>query len=343
MEDLLSLMTLDIFPLNLFAMIFVRTFFLVSIFSLLAAVPIEAAEEDREATPIASPMAMEDDSSEPLEADSYLEGTRETVSTRVLRLADSIDSLFGDKRADDIRNTSTLRVSQVYFLKDGTGGLNDISITLNLFLPNLKKIEKAFNDKINSFGKQESSEGLSPVVAAERSAWTFNQEAGIVVANPFNYFGRARLRRDFLASFFVNSFYEQVGWSRRDEWEEKTSLYSDYAIHRDLLFRFVNEKDWAMTNKVVRSTHGPALIQKLSDISAVSYDMRLNTVLESNGFIQDRLSLSALYRTQLPVAWIYLDLSPEIAWERQTNLRPMYNFYLRFEAVFGDKPKLGEL
>lgn len=272
-------------------------------------------------------------------AEKYIEETQKNVSQRVLRLADSIDSFFGDKRSDDQKNTSTFRISQRYFHKDGVTGGEDISATLNLHLPNLEKMEEDFKEKFRSKTKSEDGtdtvEDEIPEEEKEVSPWSLNQESGIVVANPLNYFARLRLRRDFVTDLFVHSFYEQVGWSKANEWEEETSLNSDYAISRDLLFRFSNIKYWAMTNHNFSTSHGPSILQKLTDIAAISYDFRVNTVVENDALYGDSMRLSSLYRTQLPIGWIYLDLNPEIAWERATNFRVQYNFYLRLELVFG--------
>lgn len=274
---------------------------------------------------------------EVLTAEEYLEETRQTVSSRVLRLADSIDTLFGDKRVDDQKNKSTLRVSQRYFHKDGVTGGENISATLNLHLPNLQKIEQKIKDKFKPKARpSEGGEGEGVGKPEEVSPWSFNQESGVVIANPINYFARLRLRRDFIQEKFVHSFYEQVGWSRVNEWEEETSFTSDYALGRSLLVRFVNVKSWAITNDVLGSSHGPSLLQQLNDKAAISYDLRINTLEEDHALYGESVTLSSLYRTQLPIGWIYMDVTPEIAWERKTNFRVQYNFYIRFELVFGD-------
>lgn len=270
---------------------------------------------------------------------AYIEETQKNVSTRVLRLADQIDSFFGDKRADDKNNTSTLRVSQRYYVKDGMTGAEDISATLNLYLPNLESIRDNLEKKLTPEEKKDEEDGVDEGAPKEENPWTLNQESGVVVANPINYFARLRLRRDFLADKFIHSFYEQVGWSKRNEWEEQTSLTSDYAINRELLFRFINQKDWAMTNNLLGTTHGPSLLQQISDTDAISYDFRFNTLFEGDALYGNRVSLSSLYRTQTSIKWIFLELNPEIAWERETHFHVQYNFYLRIELVFGNPRK----
>lgn len=270
----------------------------------------------------------------------YLEETRQILSDRVLRLADSIDSLFGDKRADDKKNKSTLRVTQRFFTKDGVTGGEDIQATLNLYLPNLKQLETRMKEKFADTFDSKSDEETEPVDEAvveqkEPNPWSLNQENGVILANPIDYFARLRLRRDFLSKTFSNSFYVQVGWSKKSEWEEVNSLTSDYALSRNLLFRFVNEVDWGMTNNSLGSVHGPSLIHQISTTEAISYDLRLSNLLEGHIIYSDRASLGSTYRRLLPNGWIFIELNPELAWERGTHFRPLYNFFVKFEFLFG--------
>lgn len=271
--------------------------------------------------------------------EKYLEETRQVLSHRVLRLADSIDSLFGDKRADDKRDQSTLRVSQRFYTKDGVPGSEDISATLNLYLPNLKRIENRLRDKLAETFESEKSNTPNGEVAKvsekEKNHWSLNQESGLVLAIPVNYFARLRLRRDFLTNVFINSFYMQVGWSKSNEWEEVNSLNSDYALSRNLLFRFVNEIDWGMTNNSLSSGHGPSIIHEISKTEAISYNLRLNNALEGHTIYSNRASLGSTYRRLLPNGWVFLELNPEIAWERTTEFHPLYNFFVKVEFVFG--------
>ncbi|MGZ3769443.1 MAG: hypothetical protein ACXVCP_13040 [Bdellovibrio sp.] len=269
--------------------------------------------------------------------ETYVEDTRKILTSQVLGLANRLDSLFGDKRADDIRDKSTLRVSQRFFTKDGVTGGEDIQATLNLYLPNLKRweerIKKKFADTVET--AQTSSTGAANNSPKEESPWNFNEESGIILAAPLDYFSRLRLRREFVSPLFVHSFYVQVGWSKRNEWQEVNSLTTGWSISKDLLFRFVNEVDWGMTDKSLGSVHGPSLIKQISGTEAISANLRLNTVLQGHDFYSDRASLFSVYRRLLPNGWIFLELNPEIAWEAGTNFRPLYNFFVKFEFVFG--------
>lgn len=272
---------------------------------------------------------------------SYLEQTRAVVSQNVIRLSDSIDSLFGNTPYEDRYNSSTLHVSQTLNMKNGVPGADSLEASLNLDLPNLKKLEGRIRDYFLSSEEKQAQTGSIDPEDEELSRWDFNQESGVVVAFPVDYFLRLRARREILTGRFVHSFYQQVGWSKSKEWESKTSLTSDSALNRYLLFRFINDFNWAMTNNELGLSQGPSLIYQISNTSAISYDFRYGTAIEANAFLTDRLILGAVYRQETPLQWVYMSVNPEIAWERGTNFRPLYNLYLTFDFVFGKRDEKG--
>ena len=68
----------------------------------------------------------------------------------------------------------------------------------------------------------------------------------------------------------------------------------------------------------------------------MSYDARFFTLEENHLLYGEKLSVGTTYRSRLPVGWIYMDINPELAWERQTGFVPLYNLFFRIELVFGN-------
>lgn len=268
---------------------------------------------------------------------SYIEQTRTVVSENVIRLSDSIDSLFGNTQYEDRYNSSTLHVSQTVHMKDGLPGADSLEASLNLDLPNLRNLEDRVRDYFLSKDQENAPTETGDPENEEPELWNFNQESGVIVAFPLDYFARLRARRQMFTGRFAHSFYQQVGWAKSREWESKTSLTSDTALNRYLLFRFINDLNWAMTNNVLGTSQGPSIIYQISDSRGISFDFRYFTAIEANSFLTDRLILGSVYRQETPLQWVYMSVNPEIAWERGSNFRPLYNLYLTFEFVFGKK------
>lgn len=269
---------------------------------------------------------------------AYLENTHQLLTSRVIRLSESVDSLFGNPRADDARNTSTLRVSQTYYVSNGELGADSLSTSLNLYLPNFQEWEKSLREKY--FSRPQREDGmLGPGEEEPQRYWDLNTEAGIVATIPINYFAKLRLRRNFLMGVFENSFYQEFRWSKKDEWEETTSLTTDYAFNRELLFRFINEATWEMTNEQFGTHHGPSLIRTITADSALSLDFRFHTKVEGSSLYGDSLVLSSTYTQRTGIDWIYLKTTPEVAWARQEGFAPIVTLYIKVDLIFGDAGK----
>lgn len=315
------------------------------LFCLFLAIPVYAEEPQN---PLPEPVSEEAPAESPKPGvvqeslntgREYLEDTRAGLTSRVIRLSESVDALFGNTRADDARNTSTLRVSETYYVRDGDLGSEDISTSLNLYLPNFQKWEKSIREKYFTRDRSREEGEQDPNQEQAQRYWDLNTEAGLVVTIPVNYFVKLRLRRNFLMGIFENSFYQEFRWSKKDEWEETTSLTTDYAFNRDLLFRFINEANWAMTNERFGTRHGPSLIQTFTADSALSYDFRFNTKMEGYSLYGDSLVLSSTYTQRTSIDWIYLKTTPEISWGRKDDFAPVMTLYLKVDLIFGDDGK----
>ncbi len=274
--------------------------------------------------------------------EGYLEGSYAIVSRRVIRLANKVDSVFGDKRAVDEYDGSSLRIAQeVDYSKSGfkTG---DLSVSLNLKLPNLDSIgeeirKKVWDEPIHYLNENEAPDNaeITKRQFKEENPWEFNQESGVRASIPIGYFAQLRARKNFLTAPFVHHYLMQVGWDSKLEWEQKMSLTSDFAINRDLLFRFLNEENWAMTNHEVGTIHGPSILQQINDKTALSYDARILFKWQGDNLYVDNYTVGAAYRIALASRRIFLEFKPVLSFPKETNHAMGWNIYMSFELLFG--------
>lgn len=278
------------------------------------------------------------------EADDPSKGVLERsyfgISKRVVNLANSVDSIFGDRRATDEYDGSTLRVTQGATVAESGFSTNDLSLSLNLQLPNLQKMEKRMREKLSQdLGGEKveaaEEETAQEIFKRENAVWDFNQESGIRTRWPPSYFSQVRARRNFLTVAVVHHVLLQLGWDSESEWEQKNQLLSDYAISKGLLFRFLNESNWAMTNHIFGTIHGPSLIQQIDDSSAISYDARLLTKWEGDNWYINNYTLGSTYRKALSGRRMFIELKPELSWPKIDGHLFNWNFYISFELLFG--------
>lgn len=282
---------------------------------------------------VAAPTAEAEEKEVAADAD-YVDISRDIITENVQYLGDKIDSIFGDSRTDDTANESTLRLKQQYFWIDGNTGSFDLEASLNLKLPNLEKREEQLRKTV--FPEEKPAPNKKSVKKKkDEKKWLFSQESGVRFSFPLNYFIRARLRREFKLGIFVNYFYEQVGWDSERQWEEKTSLTSDYEIRPHLLFRIINEADWGMTYGLFGTTHGLSLLTDFSEQTAFSVDGRFFTKLEGNRLYEERYSFGTSIRHALNNGWMFLEITPAFFYDRVNNFEGKPGIFASLELAFG--------
>ncbi len=280
------------------------------------------------------------------------EKVQEGVSKRVVSLANQLDSFFGAKRADDEKNGSTLRLTPTYRVSEYNTPVNEFEIRLNLKFLNLEKEGKAIEEKLFSHPEEPEDEldyksaGLTESeydkeqarirLLREQWGWNYNLENRIIVKTPLAFFSKFRIRKNFQGSPFVHRFYNEFGWASDTYWQELASFSSDYDLTKSMLFRFNNELNWLFYTNAISTSHGPSLIQNLSKQASISYDARINGVIERFDWTLDSYGPSITYRQQLENKWIFYELSPAITFSRVNNFKRALSFFIKFEFVFGD-------
>ena len=288
-------------------------------------------------TPV-SPPQVPQTPSEPLidQAAQYLQGSQESISDRVIILANDVDLLFGNQRALDEYYNSSLHVTQKFYANSVASGSYDIQTNLNLSLPNWKDTEQRIQRWWN--GEESTDQQVSKKEYKELNPWTFNDGIGLRFSRPLAYNLNARLSKDFLIGPTVSHFYEQLSWDSDNLWQEVTSLTNDYALDKKLLFRFLNEADWNISNLQFNSYHGPSLIYTINKVSLTSFDLRLITATENNNFYTDSYTAGITYRTSLhPLDWMFVQITPELSWPRQEHFTSVWTIYVTLDVVFGSR------
>ncbi|WP_142695248.1 hypothetical protein [Bdellovibrio sp. NC01] len=289
--------------------------------------PVDTEPEDFEKEPEPAKPLIE-------RAADYLQGPQEGMSDRVIVLANEVDRLFGTTRALDEYYESSLRIYQTSYVNSKGSGSYDISTNLNLSLPNWKDTEKKFQNWWN--GPQDDEGKVTQKEFKEANPWEFNQGVNLRFSRPVAYGALARVSKNFLTGDVVNHFYQQVGWDSDRLWESVTSLTNDYALDRKLLFRFLDEADWGISDEKFNSYHGPSLIYTINRVSLTSFDLRLITIIEDNNLYTDNYTAGITYRTAvLPLNWLFVQITPELSWPRREHFTATWTMYFEIEIVFG--------
>jgi hypothetical protein len=277
------------------------------------------------------------------EAAAYLKSSKEGISERVIILANEIDALFGNTRALNEYYSSTFVITQKSYLNTLGSGSYDIQSTLDLSLPNLRYTEERIRRWWSGLGgteaeKEKEKKKVSKAEFKELNPWEFNQGSGARLSRPPAFNIHARASKNFLSKHFVHHFMEQVNWDSELLWQETTSLNSDFGLSEKLLFRFLNQADWGISDNKFGTTHGPSLIYSIDKVSATSFDIRMFNWTEENRLYLQKYTAGLTYRTNLhPLDWFFVQITPELSWPRTEDFRSVWTIYLTLDVVFGNK------
>lgn len=296
----------------------------------------QASEEKNEKN------TLNDDSQNILEQTEilYPEEFGSDLSSQVLTLSNRLDSFFGEPRADDEKNGSTLKLSPaIKFYADQSSEF-ELGVNLNLKLKNLeKKAEqwaKNIQEKFFDENDNKTSE-LNSGPVDENQRWYFNLENKLV-SRPAIYFGiKFRARRNIIQELFVHHISFEGGWDSEYYWHQISVLHSDIQIRENILFRFVNEAGLFFTQDRVITTHGPSLLQTINQYNSISYNARVYFDRVNNSIEHLNSTINVDFRNGTPTKKIYLDIVPEFSYPRINNYKEVKSIFLRLEYVFGDR------
>jgi hypothetical protein len=263
------------------------------------------------------------------------------VGNNVNLLANRLDSFFANQRADDELGRSVIRVRNINQFRDREESDTRNEFRLNLRLPNLEdrfKLKWFQSDKKEPLNPEERKARELEIsnVSKLETKWMFRADAGVNVAIPPVVFTRARLRKNTETGEFIHRFVEELAWfSNQDGLYNRISLDSDYTVSDDVLFRFINFKEWRITSKNFVTSHGPTLLQKLSEKDGISYSFIVSSTIAEGTWFMANYGPSIGYRRNVYRNWLFMDVNPGLDFPKNYSFRRTPYLIVRLEALFG--------
>lgn len=274
-----------------------------------------------------------------------LESTQSLFGFQANTVANRLDLFFADQRADDELARSRFRVRQRYEVRERALLTDDFQLRMNIRMPKLQekfKFEwmgnkKKKKDKERDKEKEKAKSGATEELAQNElnKEWQFRADIGVNASIPPKVFSRARLRKNMTSGDIIHRFVEEIAWYSDRDWEQNTAFDSDLPLDDERLLRFRNVADWKVTRKDFKTSHGPALIQRISDNDAFSIGAGIATLVIDGSWYVDNYNVAATYRRNLYKQWIYIDVTPGIDFPKIWSFRRTPFIAVQLEALFG--------
>ena len=269
------------------------------------------------------------------------EDLREDLGDSVNGFANSIDSYFGDIRADDERSGSTMRITPNWNVSEFATPQTAVDVRLNLKLKNLEQFGQDINDKIFGPAAPENKAAqkkdiFGNDVSADNWNWNRSIETHAAGLAPPNYGILVRFRKNYQTAQMVHRFWWSTGWQSDVLWENNANFSSDYKINKRWLLRLFNQWTWNMSSSLQTTSHGPSFFQTISDNLSMSYDLRFNMQIIASSWDLNNYGASMTMRRRLSNRWMYLTITPGINFAYVNSFQRALSFFAGLEMVFGD-------
>lgn len=265
-----------------------------------------------------------------------LDSTQELLGYNINRVANRLDMFFADQRADDELARSRVRVRQRYEVRERALMNSQTQFRINIRLPSLEeKFRFDYKTKPDTEVPQtEAVEKEDPNRLNEE--WQFRSDVGLSVKIPPNVFTRGRLRKNWQTWKVVHRFVEELAWFSDRDWEETTTFDSDLPLTENSLLRFRNIADWQITRKNFTTSHGPSVLQRVSEDDALAYTFTMSTVIDQSVWYVNNFRLAPTWRHNLYKHWLYSDLTWGLDFPKVWSFRRTPFVLLQLEALFGE-------
>jgi hypothetical protein len=284
--------------------------------------------------------------------DPYLDGPREYVAEKFINFASSVDRFFGDELNFQESNKSVLQINLTRVIEEGGNLGFAFSARAKLHLPTAEKrlhllLETNPDKNLPGGTTQQGPPSIFREVATpdsygaalrfenrDDSPWRFSADAGLKLDNiSLQPFVRSRGSYTTPLGAVQLKLAESLFWYNTTGAGESTQLDADHHLSDSLLFRSTSGATWLHDKQNFDLRQDFSLYQTLDDQHSVLYQLSAIGVTNPQTQISEYIAL-ALYRQRLHRDWIFLELSPQLHYQRVNNFHLTPQFFVRLEVLF---------
>lgn len=261
--------------------------------------------------------------------------------------------MFTDKELD--RDTGTrVYVFNRFAIGNSGNTSNELDYRVSLKLP---RISKALQFSLESNSKEklqgeDSEDEINPVKnediedrnQAEANLSYFDKikgfadvktSSGVVLSNNPEPFVKVDFSRDDQFENFKLTSYSRNNYYLEDKYSQSLGFVISKDLENQKIVRLFGVQSWDELSNVFAFTWGPTLYKRLSEISSMTYDLRLD-YNDRQGFDLVEIRLAATYRRKLYKDWLYMNTGPFVSLPREDSFTQNNGAFIKVEAAFGD-------
>lgn len=282
---------------------------------------------------------------------SWLIDYRNQLSTDIDQMARAIDHFFAGEAALEAENKTFARLRTAFRWQEASGLEIDPELKFRLSLPatqnryrliiesddsNIGNIDSS-NQKTDVDGSISDTKRISAALQLLNGGfgdWKTKARIGVRGGRGLNPFIRhsARLNWDIDDNWF-GRFEQRIGYYRVEGVKADHTLIFERRMEQNVLYRSKTQWGWRESEDTLELGQIFTLYNRISDSRGIEYQLGFiggsshHTVLERSYFSIDHRQL--LYKD-----WLFLDIIPELEFERETDFDPVASLTFRLEVLF---------
>ena len=280
---------------------------------------------------------------------SFLDDHQQDMSNYLKQYILGVDNFFSESASVDGNTGSYIRITLESLWKEGKSAEFDGGLSLKLRLPNTQKKLKLVltNDIEEQKGALEKATGGSTSLPEgenksffagfERSKvkgnWKLKPSVGLRVRSPLDLYFRVRADRNISFKKWLLSLNESLYWFDSTGFGSDTTVRWDRPLSNKLLFRSSSFLRYTDLLDYFEMSQTFSVTQTLSHKRAITY--KIGAFGESEPSLHaTTYLLNALYRNNIHKDYLFLDIQPQLLFERENEFKGRTEFFIRLQLYY---------
>lgn len=283
---------------------------------------------------------------------SFLDNHQKLISNYLHLTILSVDNFFATNQAINESTGSHLRLTLETLWPEGQGTEFNGSISLRARLPGIKKkyrlvVESDPVEQLDPLELENRQKTLDPnteqnrgvYTGVEKSSgllgWNIKPSLGVKIRTPLDYYARLRLERSDYFQKWALYLNESLYWFDSSGSGFDSTMRWDRPLHDTLLFRTTSFLRYTKETEYFDLSQTAEIIHTINSRSAITY--KVGMFGNSNNSLHAKTYLtSLLFRYNLHSDYLFMDLQPQIFFDKNNNFEPQHEFLMRIEIYYRD-------
>ncbi len=282
---------------------------------------------------------------------SFLDNHQKLISNYLHLTILSVDNFFATNQAINESTGSHLRLTLETIWPEGQGADFNGSVSLRARLPGMREkyrlvvesdpveqkelleLESRQREPNQTINDRGLYTGVEKKVGL--SGWNINPSLGVKLRSPLDFYARLRLDRSIYFDQWALFLNESIYWFDSSGFGFDSTVRWDRPLSRAFLFRTTSLLRYSDETDIYNMSQIAEVIHNINPKKAITYKVGVFGHADAGVHTTNYL-INLLYRHNIHSDYLFLDLQPQILFNKENNFEAQYEFLMRIEIYYRD-------